>query len=70
MPESITREVGTFNASAGVNFNNGLGLQVWVRNLNNDEYFLSSFPPPIQAGSFNGYPNQPRTFGATLTYEF
>lgn len=70
VPESITREVGTFNASAGVNFNNGLGLQVWVRNLNNDEYFLSSFPPPIQAGSFNGYPNQPRTFGATLTYEF
>lgn len=70
VPESITREVGTFNASAGLNFENGLAVQVWVRNLNNDEYFLSSFPPPIQAGSFNGYPNQPRTFGATLSYEF
>ncbi len=70
VPESITREVGTFNASAGLNFENGLAVQIWVRNLNNDEYFLSSFPPPIQAGSFNGYPNQPRTFGATLAYEF
>jgi outer membrane receptor protein involved in Fe transport len=70
VPESITREVGTFNASAGLNFDNGVSLQVWVRNLNNDEYFLSSFPPPIQAGSFNGYPNQPRTFGATVSYEF
>ena len=70
VPDSITREVGTLNASAGLHFNNGLAVQIWVRNLNNDEYFLSSFPPPIQAGSFNGYPNQPRTFGATLSYEF
>jgi outer membrane receptor protein involved in Fe transport len=70
VPESITREVGTLNASAGLHFDNGLALQVWVRNLNNDEYLLSSFPPPIQAGSFNGYPSQPRTFGATLSYEF
>jgi outer membrane receptor protein involved in Fe transport len=70
VPDSITREVGTINASAGVNFDNGLSVQIWVRNLNEDEYFLSSFPPPIQAGSFNGYPNQPRTFGASLAYEF
>ncbi|WP_085297487.1 TonB-dependent receptor [Cognaticolwellia mytili] len=70
VPESITREVGTLNASAGLHFSNGLALQVWVRNLNNDKYLLSSFPPPIQAGSFNGYPSQPRTFGATLSYEF
>jgi iron complex outermembrane receptor protein len=31
---------------------------------------LSAFPPPIQAGSFNGYPNQPRTFGANISYQF
>ncbi|MFT6247564.1 MAG: outer membrane receptor protein involved in Fe transport [Cognaticolwellia sp.] len=70
VPESLTREVSTLNASAGLNFVNGVHLQVWVRNLNNDEYYLSAFPPPIQAGSFNAYPNQPRTFGATLSYEF
>ena len=70
VPESLTREVGTLNASAGLNFNNGVNLQLWVRNLNSDEYQLSAFPPPIQAGSFNAYPNQPRTFGATISYEF
>ena len=70
VPDSITREVGTLNASAGLNFENGMSVQLWVRNLNNDKYFLSSFPPPIQAGSFNGYPNQPRTFGASVSYEF
>jgi outer membrane receptor protein involved in Fe transport len=66
----MTREVSTLNASAGLEFENGVSVQVWVRNLTNDEYFLSAFPPPIQAGSFNGYPNQPRTFGATISYLF
>ena len=70
IPEEFTREVGTINASAGLTLENGVAFQFWVRNLNNDEYFLSSFPPPIQAGSYNAYPNQPRTFGATVSYEF
>jgi iron complex outermembrane receptor protein len=70
LPESMTREVSTFNASAGLNFENGLSMQLWVRNLNNDEYLLSGFPAPIQSGSFNAYPNQPRSFGASISYEF
>ncbi|MFT4939618.1 MAG: iron complex outermembrane receptor protein [Paraglaciecola sp.] len=70
VPESMTREVSTFNASAGLNLENGVNIQLWIRNLNNDEYFMSAFPPPIQAGSFDAYPNQPRTFGATVSYEF
>jgi iron complex outermembrane receptor protein len=70
VPESLSREVSSFNASAGLNLENGVNLQVWVRNLTNDEYLLSAFPTPIQAGSFNAYPNQPRSFGATVSYEF
>ncbi|MFS1422884.1 TonB-dependent receptor [Shewanella sp. 10N.286.48.B5] len=70
VPDSLTREVNTVNASTGLAFGNGINLQLWVRNLTNDEYLLSAFPPPIQAGSFNGYPNQPRTFGANISYEF
>ncbi|MEM0910609.1 MAG: TonB-dependent receptor [Pseudomonadota bacterium] len=70
VPESIRREVKTWNASAGLDFDNGFAAQLWARNLFNDEYFLSSFPPPIQAGSFNAYPNPPRTFGASVTYSF
>lgn len=68
IPDNVRREVSTFNASAGLNFENGVMLQVYVRNLNNDEYFLSSFPRPIQAGSIQVYPNQPRTFGASIAY--
>lgn len=70
IPDTVRREVSTFNASAGLNFENGMMLQVYVRNLNNDEYFLTSFPRPIQAGSIQVYPNQPRTFGASIAYEF
>jgi outer membrane receptor protein involved in Fe transport len=70
VPDSLTREVSTFNASAGLNFENGVALQFYVRNLTNDEYFLSGFPPPTQTGSFAVYPNQPRTFGVNVSYEF
>jgi len=70
VPPELTREVGTLNASAGLTMESGVSVKLWVRNLNNDEYFLSAFPPPIQAGSFSAYPNQPRTFGATVSYEF
>ena len=70
VPDSLTREVSTFNASAGLSFENGLNLQLWARNLNNDEYFQSAFPVTIQAGSFNAYPNQPSTYGASISFDF
>ncbi|MFQ3190281.1 MAG: iron complex outermembrane receptor protein [Paraglaciecola sp.] len=70
IPASLTHEVSTFNASAGLNLENGVNLQLWVRNLNNDETFLTGFPAPIQNGSFNTYPSAPRTFGASVSYEF
>jgi outer membrane receptor protein involved in Fe transport len=68
--DEVRREVSTVNFSAGLNFENGVMLQVYVRNLNNDEYFLTSFPRPIQSGSIQVYPNQPRTFGASISYMF
>ena len=70
VPEGVNRQVNTVNASAGLNFNNGVSVQIWARNLNNDEYYLSAFAAPIQSGSFNAYPNPPRTFGASVSYEF
>lgn len=70
LPASVTREVSTINASAGLDFANGVALQLWVRNLTNDEFFTSGFPGPAQAGTFNSYPNQPRTYGAVLRYNF
>ena len=65
-----TREVGSLNMSAGMNTQSGLNLSIWARNVTNDEYMTSGFPTPAQAGSFNIYPNLPRTFGVTLRKSF
>ncbi|EAQ97050.1 TonB-dependent receptor [Congregibacter litoralis] len=65
-----SREINMFNASFGMTFSNGVELNFWGRNLNGDEYLLSAFPSVAQAGSISGYPNQPRTYGATLKYSF
>ena len=64
------REVSSLNMSAGMSTQGGLNLSIWGRNLTDDQYLLSVFPTPAQAGSFNGYPNQPRTFGITVRQNF
>ena len=64
------REVSTFNASIGFEWENGFEAMLWGRNLNNDDYLLSAFPSVAQAGSFSGYPNVPRTYGITITKRF
>ncbi len=65
-----SREVSTFNASLGIQWENGYEAMLWGRNLNNDNYLLSAFPSVAQAGSISGYPNQPRTYGVTFTKRF
>jgi len=70
-PSSIaSREVSTINASTGLSWDNGLEVMLWGRNLNNDEYLMSAFPSVAQAGSYSGYPNQPRTYGLTVRKYF
>ena len=63
-------KISTFNASLGFGWSNGLELILWGRNLFNDEWLLSAFPATAQPGSYSGYPNQPRTYGATLRWHF
>ena len=65
-----TREVGSLNMSAGMSMQSGLDLSIWARNVTDDQYMTSGFPTPAQAGSFNIYPNLPRTFGITLRKSF
>ncbi|MEM9285277.1 MAG: TonB-dependent receptor [Pseudomonadota bacterium] len=65
----VEREVGTLNASAGVNFNNGVELLLWGRNINQDEYYTSGFPTTLQT-TVSAYPNQPRTYGVTVRKRF
>lgn len=71
VPKDIaSREVNTLNASWGLAWNNGVEVILWGRNLTNDEYLLSAFPAVAQAGSYSGYPNQPRTYGVTVRARF
>lgn len=66
----VNRKVSTFNGSIGFEWENGVTMNIWGRNLFNDEYFLSAFPGVIQAGTVNGYANAPRMYGVTVGYKF
>ena len=68
--EQPIRKVNTINASIGYEFVNGLSLQVWARNLFNDEYVTTVFPTPGQFGFVTGYRNAPRTWGLSARYRF
>lgn len=74
--ETIPPAIGTYgvsnvNASLGVTFDRAkLEVMLWTRNLLNDRSFVSAFPTVAQTGSYSGYPNQPRTFGATFRKRF
>ena len=70
VPDFLRGQSNTLNASAGLTFENGVEVQLWIRNLTEDKHYLSAFPIPIQAGSFGAYPNQPRTYGATVSFSF
>lgn len=64
------RDVSNFNASFGVVTENGLGFTLWARNLTDHEYITTAFPGVAQAGTWTGYPSQPRTYGVTLRKTF
>jgi iron complex outermembrane receptor protein len=65
-----SREVSMFNASLGFAWPNGFEVTLWGRNLTNDEFLQSAFPSVAQPGSYGGYPNQPRSYGASLKFSF
>jgi iron complex outermembrane receptor protein len=68
--EYASREVSEVNASIGIRWQNGFEAMLWGRTLTDDQYLVSAFPTTVQPGSFNGYPNQPRTYGLTLRKYF
>ncbi|MCH8073886.1 MAG: TonB-dependent receptor [Proteobacteria bacterium] len=71
VPANIaSREVSEINASIGIRWQNGFEAMLWGRNLTDDQYLISAFPTTVQPGSFNGYPNQPRSYGLTVRKYF
>jgi len=69
-PAQFERQVNTLNGSVGIRTESGWDATIWGRNLTDDQYLLSTFPSVAQAGSFNGYPNQPRTYGLSIRKSF
>lgn len=75
----LNREVGVLNASVGLDWDNGLSLLLWGKNLTEDEQFTSAFPSIAQSvpvdglgsvGGLNVYANQPQTYGITVRKTF
>jgi iron complex outermembrane recepter protein len=64
------REVNLLNAAAILQLSNGFELSVFGRNLTNDQILTTVFPSVAQAGSFSGYPSQPRTYGVSGRFKF
>lgn len=64
------REVNDLSASTTLRLDSGLQLSLWGRNLTNAKYVSVNFPSVVQAGSISGYPNTPRTYGASVKYKF
>lgn len=66
----FVREVNNVNASITYAFDMGLELSLWGRNLLDDRFITTIFPSVAQGTSISGYPNQPRTYGASARFKF
>ncbi len=64
------REVNDLSAAVTLRFDTGLQFSLWGRNLTNAQYLSVIFPSVVQSGSISGYPNTPRTYGASVKYKF
>ncbi|MFW6413299.1 MAG: TonB-dependent receptor, partial [Oceanicaulis sp.] len=61
-----------YSASVGLGAEDGAWqLQLWGRNITDEEYVKGGFPSVGYLGSsFNNYPGDPRTYGLTLRVGF
>src|SRR5690606_34359438 len=66
----FTREVSDLTASLSYEMNNGLILSVWGRNLLDHRDLGVIFDTPAQPRGISGYPNDPRTYGATVKFRW
>ena len=64
------REVNDLSAAATLRLDSGLQFSLWGRNLTDAQYLSVIFPSVVQSGSISGYPNAPRTYGASVKYKF
>ena len=66
----FTREINDLTASLSYEFDSGLSLTLWGRNLLDSRNVGVVFDTPAQPRSISGYANDPRTYGVTARYRF
>ncbi len=66
----FTREVEDLTASLSYELDSGLAFSIWGRNLLDHRDIGVIFDTPAQPLGISGYPNDPRTYGATVKYRF
>ncbi len=64
------REVSEISASISYAMMNGIEFSLWGRNLTNNRHLVQIFDSVAQSGSVSAYPNQPRTYGATVRFKW
>ncbi|MEY3267816.1 MAG: Ferripyoverdine receptor precursor [Pseudomonadota bacterium] len=67
---NFKREEQSLNASITLAVTRGLEVSIWGRNLADSQFITTLFPGVAQAGSLQGYPSQPRTYGGLIRYRF
>lgn len=68
--EPYTIERNDLTASLGYEFDMGLTVEVWGRNLLKDENIENVFDSVAQSGGISGYINDPRTYGVTARFKW
>ena len=58
------------NFRVGLRTHNGVDFSLWLRNAFDQDYFEQLTVAPSSTGLIAGQPGDPRTFGATLRYQF
>lgn len=66
----FTRTVDDLTASLGYEMDNGISFTVWGRNLLDSRDVGVVFDTPAQPRGISGYPNDPRTYGATVKFRW
>ncbi len=60
----------TINANVGIDFESGISVSAFVRNLTDERYVVQHFNTPLQGDDRNAYVAAPRTFGVSVRKSF
>ncbi len=70
-PGKLQKELALFNARVGIGSKEkGWTVEAWAQNLTNRKYYQVVFDAFAQTGQLNAFLAAPRTYGATLRYEY